>query len=219
MNVSHDAIAQARPRAAWLILGAAILFIAVWPLILQSFGGDRVYVSLGLYSLVIIATMTAVGWKAMPLDRGASVRGVLIGVVTGVVMTVATYLAYHLCVALFPGLAHHVSGLYVATRTTNFAAALAWTALAVVAEEVLWRGALLNVFPRGSRRNVVIALSLLTYAAVQFGTGSWIVALAALICGAIWMVERLWTRSIVAPLISHAIWTMTVIHLYPVTSS
>ena len=45
------------------------------------------------------------------------------------------------------------------------------------------------------------------------------VVLAALVCGAFWSTERLVTGSLVASLVSHAIWTFAIIHFYPVTAS
>jgi hypothetical protein len=46
-----------------------------------------------------------------------------------------------------------------------------------------------------------------------------VVVLAALVCGAFWSTERLVTGSLVASLVSHAIWTFAIIHFYPVTAS
>ena len=39
----------------------------------------------------------------------------------------------------------------------------------------------------------------------------------ALVCGAIWSILRVYTGSLVAPLVAHLIWTPAVIFLYPVT--
>ncbi len=89
----------------------------------------------------------------------------------------------------------------------------------VVAEEVLWRGAFIGAGSRLVPRRVAAILSVVTYAAVQLGTGSWVVVLAALVCGAFWSTERLVTGSLVASLVSHAIWTFAIIHFYPVTAS
>jgi membrane protease YdiL (CAAX protease family) len=63
-----------------------------------------------------------------------------------------------------------------------------------------------------------LAISVATYAAAQFGTGSWIVMLLALVCGTLWTLQRQLTRSLLSPLLAHLIWTPTVILFYPVTS-
>jgi membrane protease YdiL (CAAX protease family) len=209
---------QPNGRRAWLTLLVAGAFIALWPLLLRRFGGDAVYGRLGLYGIAILIVMSALGWRRRRVLLNASPTNLGIGFVVGIGMTVATYVAYRVGVALFPGLASHVEGLYAATRAAHVWAALTWTVLVVVAEEILWRGPLVDVDVHGPILAILVVASLASYAAVQLGTGSWVVALAALVCGGIWTAERLITRSMVAPLISHAIWTITVIHVYPVTS-
>ena len=87
-----------------------------------------------------------------------------------------------------------------------------------IAEEMLWRGWLLALLERRVARGVALALSLVSYAAAQSASGSVVVVLAAVICGAIWLAERALTGSMVAPLVSHLVWTPVVIHFYPVTA-
>jgi membrane protease YdiL (CAAX protease family) len=63
-----------------------------------------------------------------------------------------------------------------------------------------------------------MTLSVASYAAAQLGSGSWIVMLLAIVCGTIWTLQRHFTRSLLAPLLAHLIWTPVVILLHPVTS-
>ncbi len=207
----------ARTRAT---LAAAAVFVCVWPWILRLLGDGDLYAIFGPFSVVLIAVLGALAgptwWRRALAHRFW--RNFGIGALVGAVMTVGTYGAYAVGAALVPSLAGEVEGLYRAAHPTSFGAAFAWTLVVIAAEEILWRGPVLDGLPEGRARPIVVALSLVTYTAVQVGTGSWVVALAALVCGLFWMAERLRTRSIVAPLVSHTIWTMTVIHLYPVTA-
>ena len=139
-----------------------------------------------------------------------------IGVGVGAVMTAGTHGAYAIGVKLVPSLPLQVTVLYIHASTQSVLSALSWTLVILIAEEILWRGALLNVLERRVGRKGAIALSLATYTLAQAGAGSLIVALAALVCGAIWTAERVYTSSSLAPLISHTMWTLTVIHLVPV---
>jgi membrane protease YdiL (CAAX protease family) len=63
-----------------------------------------------------------------------------------------------------------------------------------------------------------MVVSIASYAAAQFGTGSWIVMSFALVCGTLWTLQRHLTGSLLSPLIAHVIWTPIVILLHPVTS-
>jgi uncharacterized protein len=76
-------------------------------------------------------------------------------------------------------------------------------------EEVLWRGA---VFARLTRRygpgwRPVVATTLL-YTLFVGLSGSLVLALAALVCGAVWARQRQVTGSIVPGLVSHALWSL-----------
>ena len=118
----------------------------------------------------------------------------------------------HYCVANMPG---------AVGRTSTFAlcnVTLPWVLAIIVAEELLWRGALLETFARRVSPPAAMALSVATYCVAQAGTGSWIVTLLALVCGTLWTLQRRLTRSLLSPLIAHLIWTPTVILLLPVNT-
>lgn len=58
-------------------------------------------------------------------------------------------------------------------------------------------------------------VSVSSCALAQLGTGSWVVGLVALVCGALWTLERVCTGSVLAALITHWLWTSIVIVLFP----
>jgi membrane protease YdiL (CAAX protease family) len=117
---------------------------------------------------------------------------------------------------LVPSLRTNVEYLYRAAATRTLSQSLPWVIVIVFAEEFLFRSALFEGLAR--RYPVVLAgaLTVAAFAAAQMGTGSVIVVLMALVCGAIWTTERQLCRSLLAPLISHLIWTPVVILLRPV---
>lgn len=200
-------------------LGLGALLVAGWPLALSTFGKEDVYAFMGPYAvLVIVVTLVLRGHEPHPARaRGARLRDVGIGLALGATMTLGTYGAYAGCERVMPGLSTHVERLYASARTERVGIALAWTLVIVVAEELLWRGALLRTLERRFGRVVAVLVSLGSYALAQSGSRSGVVVLAAVLCGAIWTATRVVTGSIVAPLVSHAIWTATVIHVLPVT--
>ena len=201
----------------WLLLP----WLLLWPVVLSRFGQGDVYTPMGLFGVSAIAVALyarklAPKWTDL---RNHWVRNAAIGIAVGVLMTLSTYVAYDVATKLFPSLASDVEGLYRNARSASPAAAIGWTAVVVVAEEMLWRDALVGRATAQFPRRAVVAFSLVTYVAAQCGAGSGVVALAALICGTIWTIERLMTRSVVASLASHMIWTIVVIHIYPVSAS
>lgn len=204
-------------RRGALVLALCFAVAVGWSFALHQIRDNDVYAVLGPYGAATALVMLAL--RGAHVDARAVLRGVGIGAVVGVAMTAATYAAYAVLVMVVPGLASHVSELYAAAHSERIGPALAWTCVVICAEELLWRGALLETAEATLGRPAAIALSLATYTAVQIGSGSWVVVLAALVCGAIWTAERVLTRTLVASLASHAIWTITVIHLLPVTAS
>ncbi len=210
---------QARAKYELPMLVAGALLVLAWPFVLSTFGHDDVYAFMGPYGVLVIGLMLLLRRFEAPLRPArapSTAASLAIGLAVGAIMTAGTYLAFAVGTMLYPPLAARVGGLYADAHTRSLGSALAWTLVLIVAEELLWRGALLGVLQRRYGRTLAIGLSLATYTLAQAGTGSFIVGLAALVCGAIWTAERMYTASSLAPLVSHSIWTVTVIHLLPV---
>ena len=206
-------------RGAVAALGVAGALALAWPFVLSTFGRGDVYLWMGPYALLVIAVAFGLS-RAAPLPKEhvrRPLRDVVVGLVVGVVMTAGTYAAFAVCVRVVPALGPHVATLYASAQTESLGDALAWTCVVIVAEELLWRGAMLVLLTRRMGRLAAGLLSLGIYTLAQGGSGSLVVMTAALVCGAFWTAERVFTTSLVAPLISHTIWTLTVIHLVPLT--
>lgn len=214
--LAHDGISTRASTRALLVGGALVV---VWPILLSHFGGGDVYVLLGSFALFVIAAVFVVGRRENVFPRTARdlVVQLGLGLGVGVVMTAGTYASFAVVERIWPPLAGHVGGLYHDAHKENLAFAMVATVAAAVAEEVLWRGPLLGILRRRVGLRGAAAISLVTYVLACSGSRSVIVVLAAVVCGAIWLAVRLWTRSIVAPLVAHLIWTTVVVHLLPVT--
>lgn len=205
----------ASTRLLLLMLG----LIVGWGLLMQRFGSaGNIYAVMGPFALSVLLAVVALASSKLVIWLRPNRRAVLSGVAVGVAMTLATYPAYALLSSLVPDLHTQVAALYTAAHQTTLAEALPWVLAIIVAEEVLWRGALLYVLERRVPPALAMAISVATYAAAQFGTGSWIVMLLALVCGTLWTLQRHFTHSLLSPLLAHLIWTPTVILFYPVTS-
>jgi len=88
---------------------------------------------------------------------------------------------------------------------------LALTAVNAVAEELFFRGTMMDVF---TNRSAVIATTAV-YAVVTSAGGNVALVLAAVVMGAVFAVERRWTRSLVTPIVTHVTWSVLIITAFP----
>lgn len=202
-------------------LALGVLAVIGWGWMLSRIGEGDVYAGLGPYSVVVVFMALLLRQRGGVVDPArerhhAWHREVAIGIAVGVAMTLGTYVAYAGVAHALPAVEREVRVLYAAAHVREPLTAIAWTCVAIAAEELLFRGWLFDALAMQHRRGVAAAFSLTAYVAAQLASGSWVIALAALICGALWTIERTWTRSWIAPLVSHAIWTITIVHVLPV---
>lgn len=213
---SARSVTAAASRGLPLALcGAAV---ALWFALMGRFG-PGIYTLMGPFALAVSALVALVFRRRLAEWLRPTRRGVAVGLLVGVGMTLATYPVYALAAALYPPLRGEVAVLYGAAHGARLAEALGWVLVIIVAEELLWRGALLDALAPLVSPRPAMALSLLTYCVAQAGTGSWIVTALALVCGTLWTLQRHLTRSVLSSLIAHLIWTPTVILLLPVDTA
>lgn len=192
-------------------------FVVVWPLLMMRFGEGDIYAVIGPYACLIIVTCLALRPRELLAALKPTWRSVLSGLAVGAVMTLLTYPAFRLATHVVPWLDGQVQALYHGARSTTLPKALAWITAIGLAEELLFRGLLpLTLQPWRAERHA-FTVALVAYTLAQLGTGSLIVALLALVCGALWSILILRTDSLLSSVIAHAIWSPTVIVLLPVT--
>lgn len=197
----------------WLALACC----GLWAVLLRRFDSGDVYAVLGPFACVVCAICFALAPRELLAAFRPRAVPCLAGVAVGVLMTLLTYPVFQLATKLVPALDAQVAGLYEGARSTTTTRALLWLVAIISAEELLFRGLLPHALSplTGTRTAYLLALAL--YALCQLGSGSWIVGLLALVCGAIWTILRVRTQSLLASWIAHAIWTPTLIVLWPVT--
>lgn len=198
------------------VAGACLLFAAA----LATRDRLSVWLSTGLAAAL---AMTLCFWVAGPsLRRLFRTRpgNVLQGLAGGVAMAWLTHLLYPPTVALLPNLAQQVEGLYAdLTAPPGLVAALPVLVLVVVAEECIWRGVLVDAVlgnaAGGRRMLAAVVLSSLVYTLPQLGSGSPVLFALALVCGVVWAAQRLWSRSLVTPTLTHLVWNLLVFVAFP----
>ncbi len=211
-------LSSARP-SAWKTAGALGLVLLItlpWALLMTRFGNENIYPQLGPVAAAALLVVAVAQPRRLHAWLVPSAPAVVTGVGVGIAMTALTYPLFHGAAWLLPRLNTDVAALYAGAGGASLSQSLAWVGVIVVAEEVLWRGVLLEALREVLPSSWAIGLAVVSYAAAQLGTGSLLVVSIALGCGALWTLQRLITGSVLSAVISHAIWTPTVVLLCPV---
>lgn len=147
----------------------------------------------------------------------ATRRNVLLGVGTGLLMAVATWVLYPLSTDLIPEIETEVTKLYALLRQTpGPIAAFPVLVLVVLAEERVWRGLAIDVFARSRPGAQAAVLAAIVYTFPQIAFRSPLLVAVALACGLVWGGLRVYTRGLAAPLLAHLLWDVLVFVLFPV---
>lgn len=194
------------------LVGAALLG---WAAVLTRFGSPDLYALLAGYAAVVVVALLAVDPDTRALFR-VERRGVLLGLAGAGLMIAGTHVAFALAAALDPRVSEAVQANYATTGIAGNGAVVPLMLVVIVAEEVLWRGSAIECLRGLVSPRAAAAISIASYALVQLASGSWVVVALAAVCGVLWTLERLWTRSLVPPLITHAAWSVTVLVVAPV---
>ena len=199
-------------RLDWLALSCCLVWSAgaapthvlgIW----AGIGGAAL--GLGIAALVFARPVIA------PLLR-PSVPLITWGVAATVVMVAATYGLYPIARLVWPDLARAVVGLYAIFR----AAGRLWATwvllpLIIVAEELIWRGVVLEALGRRVSPAAAVLLGAGVYSAAHAPVGSPLLDALTIVCGLFWSALRVRSNSLVPGLLSHLVWDLLVFILRP----
>jgi membrane protease YdiL (CAAX protease family) len=193
------------------LLALGVVITALWAAAFRV--GVTVGAAVEALSLASVLAVIVVV-RAVPEVRALlrpTVRDVVIGVVFGAFTVGATVLLYPPLrdLALVPGLADEVRRFYGIVPFTLVLVPL--IVLVAAAEELVWRGLFLAAFPDA---RVGILVGALAYGLGQLG-GSPMLGAVALFFGVLWGVQAKLTRGLVAPMVSHLMWTTAVFGVWP----
>lgn len=189
--------------ALWLVGAALAQRVGVW----MGIGSTAL-----ILGTVVLMTSGAVRRQLRP-----SLRLVAIGAAAGLVMIVATHVLFPVAVGLFPGLRAQTEALYqsLGTPTPN---KLAIIVFVILGEELVWRGAVQTALARRLGAIPTVLLAAVLYGVGHAPVGMPLLAVVALCCGLYWSALRALTGSLVAVLITHILWDLTVMAWAPLVS-
>jgi membrane protease YdiL (CAAX protease family) len=161
----------------------------------------------------IAASVWALGRPQLRSLLRVEVRGAMLAALLGVGLVVATHVVFR---AVSHLLGDHVRSLYISIDVdTPRATLMAITLGVVVAEELVWRGAAIAMTTGRLARPASGLVSVLLYVIPQLLGGEWILVLAAMGLGAVFTLQRLASDRLIEPLITHAMWSVSIFVAFP----
>lgn len=156
------------------------------------------------------------GPRLRPLLR-VTLRGVATSVLLGAALVAATHAAFALVRLAAASLAGTVRDLYVSIDLGVGRLPLALlTALIVIGEELVWRGVAVELV-RDRPRLTIAAISVALYVAPQLPGHVPVLIAAAAGLGSVFAAQRLATGRLTDSILTHAIWSVAVFVVVPVT--
>lgn len=189
--------------AAWL---AAFVAGNVWLGSLYWGVGAAAVIVLAVYGRGALAAEPRAGW---PLS-------VLVGVVSGALGVALAHVGLFVVGRLVPALIADVAAVYAA-GVPGWVDLVLITPVVVVAEEVLWRHALLDALGRRLAPVPAAAIAVGVYGVAQGGAGSPAVVVAALALGAGMVLLKKLRGGLCAPLAAHMVFTLGVLAVFPLS--
>lgn len=187
---------------AWLVAAALSRHTGLW-------------LALGGLSVVLAAAAIVVEGSRLRALLTVQLRPIVGGLLVGGLATLLTRPLYEVTARIVPTLTSDVALLYGRLGAT----APAWASLAlviiVVAEEIVWRGAVQGALQRSYGVGLGVLLAAALYALALVPVGSPVLVLVAFACGLLWSGLRAATASLTAPLIAHLLWDQVVLYLAP----
>jgi uncharacterized protein len=208
----HEPPATKRRRrvvvAIVLLLGAGVLGLA-----LRRHPGEPSFYWLSL-ALAAVWTIGAFGSGPLHLGgvcwRGRNQRPVVSGIVIGLLLG-AVFVVGGLIAREIPAVSELITRVLQYTDQGSWRLTMALALVGGIAEELFYRGALYTALGRYHPALV----STIVYVAATLASGNPMLAFAAIILGTVCALERRATGGVLAPILTHFVWTLVVLLALP----
>jgi membrane protease YdiL (CAAX protease family) len=177
----------------------------------------NIWLTTGSAATLVLFLALATYRKQLGQHLRPRLRSLLIGLAGGALMVLATQLVFAWLVTMSPWLGKQTAGLYaLLAAAPGPLGGLPILLTVVLAEEVIWRGALYDVLEqRLLGAHWVVMASVALYLLPQLFFGSLLLMLVAVIAGAIWTLARVVSKDLLAPLLVHLIWDLATFVVWP----
>jgi membrane protease YdiL (CAAX protease family) len=199
-------------RRRWVTAAAAVLGTIVLAVSLRITPGDPWFYP----ATLVLAAVWAVGaFASGPLHlgriptRAGRVRPVVQPIVAALLLA-AVFVVGGLVVRELPYVGDRVSGVLDYAGQGSLPLVLAVTALNGIAEELFFRGALYDAVPRRP-----VLWTTLAYVVATLATGNLMLPFAGAILSVVVGLERRVTRGVLAPVLTHITWSLSMVLVLP----
>ena len=194
---------------AVVVIGAVALAFGAW-VVLFGRGRDDIWPRTWAIAGVLIAY--SVGGLALLGELGDAVgdagpADVAAGAAVGVAWLVATHVGHAVLCRLVPSFVDQVRDLYGLGVDQPAGRVIGPILAMAAAEELLFRGVVQSQWG--------FAAGVCVYTAVQLVERKWALTLAGFLGGVVWGGLYLWTGSLLAAVIAHAVWTVALTLVWP----
>jgi membrane protease YdiL (CAAX protease family) len=195
-----------------VIWGAVLLAIICWAFTFGlSFG--NFWIKIGLS--VIVICIYSFYWQKPKISF--SVRALILGVISAVLLYGIFYLGYVLSSYVVPGAGHQVGGIYdMGTGTDKRLIFLLLLFVTGPGEEIFWRGFLQNRLMMKYGNLSGFILTTLVYGGVHIFSLNFMLVMAAFVAGALWGALYMWKRDLSMVIVSHSLWSAVIFAVFPV---
>ncbi|MBV8181931.1 MAG: CPBP family intramembrane metalloprotease [Mycobacterium sp.] len=194
--------------AVVLLLGAGVLGLA-----LRRHPGESTFYWLSL-ALAAVWAIGAFGSGPLHLGgarwRGRNQRPVISGTVIGLLLG-AVFVLGGLIAREIPAVSELITRVLQYTDQGPWRLTMAIALVGGIAEELFYRGALYTALGRYHP----VLVSTIVYVAATLASGNPMLAFAAIILGTVCALERRATGGVLAPILTHFVWTLVVLLALP----
>lgn len=146
-----------------------------------------------------------------------SVKDLLIGLGSAVVLYVVFYLGDFFSSLLFDFAKEQVGNIYQLKEGENpLFLSLLLVLLVGPAEEIFWRGYIQRTLGAKYGEWIAFIVTTLVYTLVHIWSFNFMLIMAAMVCGIFWGLLYKYNKNLVTLIISHAVWDVSVLILFPI---
>lgn len=141
-----------------------------------------------------------------------------IGLLSAVMLWGVFWLGNYFSTMLFPFAEAQIGGIYgMKSGQNTMVVGLLLLLLIGPAEEVFWRGYVQQRL--GEKYSVAISMVAATavYTLVHVSSFNFMLTMAAMVCGAFWGLMYCYRKNLLALIVSHAVWDVSVFILFPIS--
>jgi uncharacterized protein len=211
--VPHNEPPAVKRRRRIVVVVVLVLGAAVLGLVLRRHPGESSFYWLSL-ALAAVWALGAFGSGPLHLGgarwRGRNQRPVISGTVIGLLLG-GVFVLGGLIAREIPAVAELITRVLQYTDQGPWRATMAVALVGGIAEELFYRGALYTALGRFHPALV----STIIYVAATLASGNPMLAFAAIILGTVCALERRATGGVLAPILTHFVWTLVVLLALP----